>query len=174
MQPLNKKERSKAFWKFFFLFLLCIVLVGTTLFMSILVPFKQNDQMRNQISEYQKDHQFSDEFTTKMSIITQKLDSINFNPAKADLMDSEISGRIDDLYSRVERDSVSHKTFFRNVVLLLRDLRLAKQQIRETSGKDASASELRMQISQLEKDLEDKKSKILDLETKIHNLVKTN
>lgn len=174
MQPVNKKERSKAFWKFFFLFLLCIVLIGATLFMSILVPFKQNDQMRSQISEYQKDRQFADEFTNKMSTIAQKLDSINFNPTKADLMDSEISGRIDDLYSRVERDSLPNKPFYRNVVLLLRDLRLAKQQIRETSGKDASAGEMRMQISQLEKELEDKKSKILDLETKIHNLVKTN
>lgn len=170
MQPINSAERRKAFWRFLLLFVVSIILITTTIFFSIRVPFRQNDQLRTENDNAQKEREYNDKFMLQMSTIAAMLDSINSNPSRADLLDVEASEKINRLDLSVEADSLNNKPFYKSIVILLRDLRMAKQQIRQIAGKDADAGELRRQKEELEKQLDSKNADIFRMQQQILQL----
>ena len=153
MQPKNKSERTKAFLNFLLLFLISIAIIITTVFFSIEVPFKQNDDLRKQNFLVQRDRVFTSDFLTEMSGIAVMLDSINTS-SKPDLLDGEISERIKKLNIKVNADSVYDKILYQNVVQNLDDLRQAKKQLRDITAKSDNINELQKQNDDLRQQLQ--------------------
>lgn len=162
MQPINKSQRAKAFLNFFLLFILSIAIIITTVFFSMRVPFKQNDELRKQISIVQRDRVFSANFLTEMSGIVAMLDTVN-NTSKADFLDNEISQNISKLSSKVNDDPVYDKNLYMSIVQNLVDFQLAKKQLRNLTAKVDDVNELKRQNEQLSARLQDSKDQINNL-----------
>jgi Type VI secretion system, TssO len=173
MEPLNKTDRKKAFTNFFLLFLLCIAIIATTIFFSIQVPFKQNERLLMEMRTHVKEREFSTDFMTQMSGIAGMLDTINTKALKPDLLDGRITEGIKKLNLKIDADSTNNKPLFRSVVFVLSDIQTAKKQLREITGKDINADDLRKQIEGLNTTLEASKFENLNLKQQIFILQQT-
>ncbi|MEO6818178.1 MAG: type VI secretion system TssO [Ginsengibacter sp.] len=149
MQPINKDDRRKAFISFLLLFLLSTGLIILIVFFSIQVPFKQNEQLTKQMSAYQKERDFSQNFFIKMSDINNMLDSINTKSQRPDLLDGDITEAIKKLNSEVNSDSTDNKNIYANVVQVMSDLQSSKKQLRERTGTDDNINELKKTVDDL-------------------------
>ena len=167
MQPINKNERKKAFINFLLLFLLCIVIITVTIFFSIQVPFKQNDQLLREMRSVTKDREFSTTFMTEMSAIAGMLDTINSKTLKPDLLDGQITESIKKLNLKIDAESTNDKTFYTSIVFILSDIQSAKKQLREITGKDTDADQLRKQIDALNSNLDAARIENLNLKQQI-------
>lgn len=167
MDPINKADRKKTFTNFFLLFLLCIAIITTTIFFSLQVPFKQNDRLLKEMRSYVKEREFSTDFVTQMSEIAGMLDTINTKATKPDLLDGRITESIKKLNLKIDADSASDKTLYSRVVFILSDIQTAKKQLRDITGKDLDANELRKQIEALNKSLADAKDANFTLQQQI-------
>jgi hypothetical protein len=170
MQPINKPERRKTFLNFLLLFAVCIIIIITTVFFSIQVPFKQNDQLRRDMSLVEKDREFSNKFMNEMSGISAMLDTINTKATKPELLDGQVSENIKKLNAMIDTDSIYNKPLYKNMVLSLADLSAAKKQLRELTGKDANIGELQKQKDDLSQQFEAAKNEILNLKQQIFML----
>ncbi len=167
MQPINKNERKKAFINFLLLFLLCIVIITVTIFFSIQVPFKQNDQLLREMRSVTKDREFTTTFMTEMSAIAGMLDTINSKTLKPDLLDGQITESIKKLNLKIDAESTNDKTFYTSIVFILSDIQSAKKQLREITGKDTDADQLRKQIDALNSNLDAARIENLNLKQQI-------
>lgn len=167
MQPLNKTTRKKTFNNFLLLFLLCLTIITTTIFFSFQAPIKQNDRLLKDMRSYVKDKEFSRAFMSEMSDIAGKLDTINTKAAKPDLLDGNITESIKKLNSKIDEESTTDKAFYSSMVFLLSDIQSAKKQLRENTGKDLNADELRQQIESLKSTLDGAKIENLNLKQQV-------
>ena len=167
MQPINKNERRKAFWKFLLLFVVSIILITTTIFFSINVPFKQNEQLRMNMNKVEKEQLFSEKFTNEMLGIIAMLDSINTKAQTPELLESVITERINKLNVMVAMDSISNKILYSQIVVTLSDLKVAKNQLRQNTGSAENTSDLQKQKDDLERKLQAKETMILTLQTQL-------
>ncbi len=170
MEPLNKTDRKKTFTNFLLLFLLCIAIITTTIFFSTQIPFKQNDRLIKEMRAFVKEREFSTGFMTEMSEIAGMLDTINTKASKPDLLDGRITESIKKLNLKIDADSASDKTLYRSVVFTLSDIQTAKKQLREITGKDLNADDLRKQIESLNNNLDAAKIENLNLKQQIFML----
>jgi hypothetical protein len=163
MQPVNKAERTKAFWNFLLLFIVCVGIIITTVFFSVQVPFRQNEQYRSQMKALEKEREFSRQFMAQMLGITGMLDSINTKALKPDLLDGQITGDLRNLKIMTDADSSGSKTIYNAIIQNLYDLQGAKKQLRDLTGKENNLSDMRMQLTECQTRLNIKESEVLSL-----------
>jgi len=167
MQPKNKNLRKKTFINFLLLFLLCILIITTTIFFSFQAPIKQNDRLLKEMRSYVKDKEFSSAFMSEMSDIAGMLDTINTKASKPDLLDGKITEGIKKLNAKIDEESTSDKPFYSSMVFLLSDIQSAKKQLRENTGKDMNADALRQQVESLNSSLDAAKIENLNLKQQV-------
>lgn len=170
MEPLNKTDRKKSFTNFFLLFLLCVAILTTTIFFSTQIPFRQNDRLIKEMRTFVKEREFSTGFMTEMTEIAGMLDTINTKASKPDLLDGRITESIKRLNLKIDADSASDKALYRSVVFILSDIQAAKKQLREITGKDINADELRKQVESLNTNLDAAKIENLNLKQQVFML----
>jgi hypothetical protein len=163
MQATNKAERVKAFWNFLLLFIVCIGIIITTVFFSVQVPFRQNEQYREQMKALEKEREFSQQFMSQMLGITGMLDSINTKALKPDLLDGQITGDLRNLKIMTDADSSGSKVLYNAVIQTLYDLQASKKQLRDLTGKENNLSDMRMQLTECQTRLNIKESEVLSL-----------
>lgn len=149
MEPINKDQRSKAFLTFFLLFVLFTGIIVALIFFSIQVPFKQNNLLSAQMTDVQKEKEFSQNFFLSMSNINGMLDTINTKSDRPELLDGNITEAIKDLNSKANSDSTGNKNIYANVVQILADLQSTKKQLRANSGNNDNVEELKRTINDL-------------------------
>lgn len=152
MQPKNQVERRKAFLNFLIVFIMCIAIIITTVFFSIQVPFKHNDQLLKQMSEVQGEREFQKNFKEQMSDITNMLDTINSKSQQPELLDVGITTKLQKLTGFVESDSVVEKKIYQNIINSLSELQKSKKALRDKAGESADTKDLNDQIKALKSD----------------------
>lgn len=124
MQPLNKNERRKTFLNFLLLFVLSIILILTTIFVSIQVPFKENNQLQNEMRIVSKEHEFSTGYMDQMSVIRADLDSMTRTTGETTQLEANIKTNIANLYALVKQnDSMYNYRLYQNMTDALSTLR---------------------------------------------------
>lgn len=143
MPPKNIQARRKAFINFLILFLVTAVIIITTFFFSIRVPFRQIQQLREQVGANEKDKDFSRRFTSETFRLTNALDSIDKmdNPESSDF---QIAANIAKVNQMIETDSVYNKDLYRNISRLLTSLQRIKKEKRELINSGKSKTKLNM------------------------------
>lgn len=164
MEPINKADRRKTFTKFLLFFILTILIITTTIFFSIEVPYKQNDQLLTEMRTEARDQEFSESFMIDMQAIYAMVDSLGTTAQRPDLLDSKITTEIKRLNAKVEADSAFHKSMYRSVVFILNDLQTAKKQLLDFTGKSSDANDLRKQLETANNELMAVKSQNLTLQ----------
>ena len=150
MQPLNIAERKKAFRNFLIFFSITTALVITTILFSVQVPFKENEQLTEQMKVCDKEREFGQRFVTQMSETMNLLDSINKNEIQSpEIIDNKIQTNVGIMSAMIESDSISEKSMYRFIINNLTELRLARKDLRNVSGKDANLTALQKENAEL-------------------------
>ncbi len=150
MKPHNQSERNKALGSFLLFFIITVCLIVTAVFFSFQVPFKQNDQLHEQMKLVENERTFAASFTDKMTETMNLLDSVMLNEVqvKSELIDGKITENLQKMDAMIS-DSLPQKNLYKNIVLSFAQLQNAKKQLREASGKDASFGDLQKENTDL-------------------------
>ncbi len=149
MQPINKTERSRAFWNFLLLFMLSIAILLTMGFFGAQVPLRESKELRSKMElidkERNTDLELSIKFTKKMINISRMLDTINrTSPQDAEILEGKISEEIAKLNSMVPEDTlINNKELYLNVVHNLGDMQQYLKEIRKKGDKDNDLTNLK-------------------------------
>ncbi len=150
MEALNQPERRKALTSFLIFFIITVALIVAAVLFSVDVPFKQNVQLREQMSIVEKERDFAEKFVVKMGETINLLDSINKNEIQSpEILDNRIKGNVGVMSEMIENDSISQKTLYKFIVNTFAELRLAKKDLRDVSGKDANLTDLQKENAEL-------------------------
>ena len=137
MKPKNKSERTKAFIHFMTPFLVCFILVLTTVFFSIEVPVRQAKDLSNKMYQIDKERIASNNFYFKLSEIIEMLDSVN-NSNNPELLDVQITQKINDLLTKVNSDSSLsyNKLIYTKIAVSMINLQNTKASVRKSTKKE--------------------------------------
>lgn len=150
MEPLNQAERSRAFVTFLLFFTITIILIIGAVLFSVEVPFKQNELLREQMAIVEKERDFSERFVVKMGETMNLLDSVNKNEIQSpEIVDNRIKSNVGFMSEMIENDSISQKSLYKFIVNTIAELRLAKKDLRDVSGKDANMANLQKENAEL-------------------------
>jgi len=158
MQPANRNERKKAFLNFLGLLLVCLLLIITTVYFSVQIPFRQNDILINtntrEMEAKKREHAFSDRFLEKFTLVSNDLDSINTSN-RPELLESQIVDNNADLNKIVsDADSgIYNRSLYTAIVNTLEDFRRAKKIIRGQTQKNLGEENLQTQLEAKDKEL---------------------
>ncbi len=173
MEPLNLKERKKAFTNFIIFFTITAVLIVAAVLFSVEVPFKQNDQLRQQVAVSENEKDFVEKFFINMNATKGLLDSLNKPDANVVLIDGKIGEKLKEMEAMI-KDSLSGKDFYHDVVLNLSELHAAKKEVREATSTDATMSDLKQQISSLKQDVATAQNNAMLYQTQLQMLQRRN
>ena len=151
MQPTNKAARAKAFVNFLIFFAVTIILVLAAGYYSVQVPFKQNEQLRQESENAKNERAFASTFQKKLEEVLSTLEIVNDEKyaSEADSYDSQIGEKITDLGAMLSKDSITNKAFYRSVITALTASRIAKKDLREAKSKSAQSADLQQSYQQL-------------------------
>ena len=153
MRPLNTEERKKAFTTFLLFFIITTVLVTGAIYFGMQMPFKQTERLKQQVAVFQREKALAEIFAQKMAETKALLDSVNKNGVQATIVDGQITENIKRLNALVDTDSSANKQLYHSMVQSFVDLQIAKQGLRDNSGKDANLASSAQELTQLKTDL---------------------
>jgi cell shape-determining protein MreC len=146
MAPINQQERRKAFLNFLLFFTLTMGIIITTLLFSFQVPFKENEMLRQKMAQVENEKVVLRSFEIKLHETMDLLDSVNLS-GYAYRVDNLISRNIMDMTQMSSDSSVSVKSMLNIIIDNLKNLQVAKEQIR---SENASAAELEKRDREIE------------------------
>jgi uncharacterized protein YpmS len=74
--PLNTAERSSAFWKFFFFFLISVLMVTTAVYFDFKLPYKENELLKQKTEQNRLQTMAQEKFTNNMIQAKALIDSM--------------------------------------------------------------------------------------------------
>lgn len=135
MKPLNKEDRSKAFLNFLLLFIITIAIIITTIFFSVQVPFKQNDQLLKQMNAIHDERMILDSFSRRMEETMSLLNNVNTVPGNEIFTENTITDNLTQM-SKMVADSIPGKSLYTNIIYNLFALQQSKKQLRDANAKN--------------------------------------
>lgn len=130
MQPLNRAERTAAFWRFLLLFVITIAVVVMATFFSFQVPLRENKALREKMAEIENERTLSDRFTAKArETMTElaKYETAEVSPSAAFV---SVGFRIVDLNRLLNAIPNSENSIYALALRNIDDLNNTKKQLR--------------------------------------------
>lgn len=149
MRPINTQERRKSFQRFLLFFVITVAIMATTLFFGIRIPYAENDKLREQLTQMENENRFRDNFSLGMAETTGLLDTVNLDAAKSGLIDGRITQKLQDLDAMVNKQELTSKTIYTQVIKLLGDAQSDKKSLRLAGNKDSVVALYNSQVQEL-------------------------
>ncbi|MBK7098631.1 MAG: hypothetical protein IPH58_10095 [Sphingobacteriales bacterium] len=153
MRPNNIQERNKSFQRFLLFFILTVAIIMVTVFFGIRVPYAENEKLREQIAQMDKENQFRENFSVSMTETQSLLDTVNLDVARAGLIDGRITQKVQDMDALINKTDLSSKTLYSQVVKALNNSQSDKRGLRAASSKDSLVAMYNAQIQALQNSL---------------------
>jgi len=167
MEPLNKNERARSFWKFLALLLGVIILSIVAVFVNYKVPYVENEILRTQNIKYEEQLGNDFSFYQKLDTVRQLLDKINNPGENVVYLDQFISSTLVDMGKNLS-DTTSRKEFYSNIISQALELQKAKKQLRDLGGASKDVETYKSDLEKLSRDLDNAK-RDLDLCRQLSN-----
>jgi len=155
MPPTNQDARRRSFFYFLLFFVITIGVITTTILFSFQVPFKENQKLRKEMDRAENEKAFMQSFEIKLEETMNLLDSVNLSADNAYLMDSKISRNIDAMLTMSANDSLSFKGMVNIIIDNLKNLQVAKKQLRDVNNSAVELEKKDRKIEQLENEVRD-------------------
>lgn len=169
MKPQNIQERKKAFSRFLILYIITTAIIVVAVYFGIQVPFQQNKKLQEQLAYIQKEKDFGQQFFAQLSVAKGLLDSVNKPGVQAELIDGQIDSRLQLLTAMVDKDSVSEKQLYQEMIKTYFEIKDDKKRIRAAGDKDAQTALLEGQIEQWKSKYDDCSVKYTQMVTQYTN-----
>jgi len=170
MQPQNVQERKKAFSRFLILYIITTAIIIGAVYFGMQVPFQQNKKLKEQMATIEKERDFGQDFFTKLRETKSLLDSVNKPGVQAELIDGQIDSKLQQLTAMVEKDSVSAKQLYQELIKTYFEIKDDKKRIRAGGDKDAQAAEFEAQLAQWKTKYDDCKNTYTQLLTQYNSM----
>ncbi len=167
MEPLNKNERARSFWKFLALLLGVIVLSIFAVFVNYKVPYVENEILRTQNEKYEAQLGNDFSFYQKLDTVRQLLDKLNNPGENVVYLDQFISSTLVDMGKNLS-DTTSRKEFYSNIIAQALELQKAKKQLRDLGGASKDVETYKSDLEKISRDLDNAK-RDLDLCRQLSN-----
>lgn len=149
MRPINTQERRKSFQRFLLFFIITVAIMATTLFFGIKIPYAENDKIREQLTQMENENHFRDNFSSGMAETLALLDTVNLDAAKSGLIDGRITQKLQDLDAMVNKQELTSKTIYTQIIKALGDAQTDKRGLRAASNKDSVVALYNSQVQEL-------------------------
>ena len=151
MQPNNKAERRKASLNFMLLFLVCTVIIITTVFYSTRIPITQNKQLVEEKKSFTKRDEFKSNFTDRLVDVSAMIDSLgNKNPVEFSGYCVLIDKKIDELNGLLPNNADDDTKLYTHVMKNLSYYYDAKKTVKKGIETTSKEKEYEAQIAQLQ------------------------
>jgi len=153
MIPVNRRQRTKAFFNFLMFFVITIGIVITSVFFSFQVPLKENDKLRQQLDTVEAEKVSLQAFQMIMQETTNLLDSVNqaANPFR---IENRIQNNIKLMTAKVDDAPTSLKGIFNQIIDNMTNLETAKQQVRSANTNTVDLEKKDQQIRDIQQRLD--------------------
>src|SRR5687768_18381818 len=128
----NSAERRRAFLRFLLFYIITTALIVGAAFFGIYVPFKQNQQLQDQLNVVQREKEFDKQFFTLMQETKSLLDTVNSAGPSIDVIEGRIAQKIQEMDAILNKDSISGKRIYSQVVQYFTDAKNDKKTLRST------------------------------------------
>ena len=170
MQPQNVKERKSAFSRFLILYIITTAIIICAVYFGMLVPFQQNKKLKEQMAIIEKERDFGQLFFTQLRSAKGLLDSVNKPGVQAELIDGQIDSKLQQLTAMVDKDSVSSKQLYQELIKTYFEIKDDKKRIRAGGDRDAQAAEFEAQLAQWKTKYDDCKNTYTQLLTQYNSM----
>jgi len=170
MQPQNVKERKSAFSRFLILYIITTAIIIGAVYFGMQVPFQQNKKLKEQMAIIEKERDFGQLFFTQLRSAKGLLDSVNKPGVQAELIDGQIDSKLQQLTAMVEKDSVSSKQLYQELIKTYFEIKDDKKRIRAGGDRDAQAAEFEAQLAQWKTKYDDCKNTYTQLLTQYNSM----
>lgn len=161
MDVLNKKERNKAFWKFFGLFIVTVGFATFATYFNMKVPQKENKVLNQRFKEQDLLASKELRFATLLDSIKNNLDTLQTSSGNPELMDQTVNAQIIELKRRKPQGlSATQSEMHDNVIEMSIDLASSLKQLREVSLGEKSSAECQEEIRAMELQLIELRSEL--------------
>lgn len=153
MKPNNIQERRKSFQRFLLFFILTVAVIIVTVFFGIRVPYAENEKLREQLAQVDKENQFRENFSTSMAEAQSLLDTVNMDAGRAGLIDGRITQKIQEMDAMINKSELGTKTLYNQVIKILNNSQSDKKGLRAAGNKDSVVAMYNMQVQELKNSL---------------------
>ena len=129
MKPLNKAERSKAFWPFLGLFVLTTGLVATAIFFSTQVSAADNRQLRQRALDAERRTADMENFAAKVRETLAELAKYETGGGLPSAIHQNVNYRLTELKALLQQMPNSQQSIYDLSVQALDDLNKARKKI---------------------------------------------
>lgn len=143
-----------------------------SVYFGIQVPFQQNRKLQEQLASIEKERDFGRSFFAHLAEAKGLLDSVNKPGVQAELVDGQIDSRLQQLTAMVDKDSVTEKRLYQELIKTYFEIKDDKKRIRASGDKDAQAAEFESQLAQWKAKYDDCKNTYTQLLTQYNMSLK--
>lgn len=150
---VNSGQRSAAFLKFFILFLVTTLAVVSAVYVGINIPIKDNEQLREQVKNYQGQIDNQEQFITRIATVKNLIDSMGKSGQIKAIIDLKIAGQLNQLQQAGTTDSSIYTSLNNEVWSLLNEYNELSKKLIYSKDAIQKAGELQDKLVQCQKDL---------------------
>lgn len=154
MKPKNLKERRSRFLKFILLFLLTVATIMALVFFNFRVPKKENSLLKTQAKSIKKEMEFQNDFSKKMKILRNMIDSLDIPGQNISFQKSLINSRLVDLQKTIPtKDSTYRYDMYTGIVKIYSDFVESKDKLRDLKEAESTIAEYKDELESCRKNL---------------------
>jgi predicted GNAT family acetyltransferase len=155
MEPLNKKERKKAYWKFLAFFMVTILFVTGAVFVNFQIPVQENDVLRAQNERLNRELEFQTDFAAGIKEVKAKLDSINQSGQNVMYLEQVVSTKLAGVQESIPRaDSLQQRKLYDYVIQTMLALQETKRKLRDLKESQKLIGEYQQNVERYKDALE--------------------
>lgn len=133
MEPLNKKERRRAFWKFLAFFSITILFVTGAVYINVHIPVEENEDLRAKYEQLNNELEFQTDFANSIREVKVTLDSINQSGQNVMYLEQVVSTKLAGVKESVpESDSLRQQRLYDYVIQTMLALQESKRMLRDS------------------------------------------
>ncbi len=155
MKPLNNQIRWKGFLLFLLFYLLTTGLLILGVFLYYQVPVEENNMLRSELIYHGKRWEQQQQFSEGLGKVKQELATVNDPGQNSSYVDQLIAATLAGMRNHISPQE-SGFNFYDDIVQCCLSLQQSKQQLRECRDAQQTIMTLRMEVSQLQQQLDGK------------------
>jgi DNA repair ATPase RecN len=155
MEPLNKKERKKAFWKFLAFFLVTVIFLMGAVLLNVQLPKEEHEVLGKKYEQLNKELEFQADFSEGIKEVKAKLDSINQEGQNPMFLDEVINSKLAGLNESVtQTDSLQRDELYNYVIQSFLALQESKRKLRDLQDSQKALKDYQENIKTYKEELE--------------------
>ena len=151
MEPKNKKERTTSILKFAALFAVTVILILVAAFFDFnTLPFRENNVLREKVSQVEKERIYQESFSSKSEEIKSLIDSLDTPGQNIQYFNALINSKIVELQESIpEKDSTSNYNMYINSIQSYVDIQELKTKLKSYDGVDVKLEEYKQELDRI-------------------------